>query len=448
MSASLKPGRKAVPMEGVENQAPAANLNASVSRTIQHCRSSTQLPRAGMYNPGAGAASRRTPRSGSVSVCAGVQAKQAASGSTSVSAGGAQPKQNPTLLTSRRAFSDLTNGKGSHNPAKAQSASQLQTTGDEACNTERCQQRRASIEIEGVVAASRLLALAVDSAVAQVEEALGTVYEVYEKEQQDAEKAGEYASDLFARSLEQETKFLPNANYMDSQPKINDQMRAILVDWLVEVHVQYRWQPETLFLMVSIIDRYLSVKQVGREGLQLLGVAAMLIAGKFEEPDLPSVHEFSYLTDWAYSEQEIRDMEARVLTVLGFEIAVPTPKHFLDSLQRANRCGGVERSLAMYALELCLFEVRSCRYAPSLLVSASMLLSNAILGRRPAYPASLAKCTRHAEEAVLVCAEELWGYLKAAQAGSLQAIPSKYSKEQHYAVATLDLPDVGVLRQR
>lgn len=34
-------------------------------------------------------------------------------------------------------------------------------------------------------------------------------------------------------------------------------MRAILIDWLVDVHLKYRMIPETLFITVSLIDKYL-----------------------------------------------------------------------------------------------------------------------------------------------------------------------------------------------
>jgi hypothetical protein len=45
--------------------------------------------------------------------------------------------------------------------------------------------------------------------------------------------------------------------YMEKQNDINEKMRAILVDWLIEVHLKFKLLPETLFLTVNIIDRYL-----------------------------------------------------------------------------------------------------------------------------------------------------------------------------------------------
>merc|ERR1740139_699528 len=122
--------------------------------------------------------------------------------------------------------------------------------------------------------------------------------------------------------------------------------------------MKYRLRSETLFLTVNIIDRYLSVRPVMRKKLQLLGVVAMMIAAKYEEIDPPRVHEFAYITDHTYSKKDIVNMECQVLMALEYQIAVPTPYHMLDRLQRANGCDAVHRCLAQYALELALLELR------------------------------------------------------------------------------------------
>lgn len=78
-------------------------------------------------------------------------------------------------------------------------------------------------------------------------------------------------------------------DYMDSQPEINEQMRAILVDWLVDVHRKFELSPETFYLTINIIDRFLAVKTVPRRELQLVGISAMLTASKYEEIWAPEV---------------------------------------------------------------------------------------------------------------------------------------------------------------
>ncbi len=54
------------------------------------------------------------------------------------------------------------------------------------------------------------------------------------------------------------------ANYMTRQDDINEKMRSILIDWLVEVHLKFKLVPESLYLTVNLIDRYLDKEQVNR----------------------------------------------------------------------------------------------------------------------------------------------------------------------------------------
>lgn len=70
---------------------------------------------------------------------------------------------------------------------------------------------------------------------------------------------------------------------MKNQSDVNEKMRGILVDWLVEVHLKFKLLPETLYMTVCTIDRYLSKKDVHRSKLQLVGVTSMLICTKYEE---------------------------------------------------------------------------------------------------------------------------------------------------------------------
>jgi len=259
----------------------------------------------------------------------------------------------------------------------------------------------------------------------------------FQADSQDPQRASEYAADIFTHFLEKEALFLPRPDYMDTQKDINGKMRAILIDWLVEVHLKYQLRPETLFLTVNIIDRYLSVRPVLRKRLQLLGVTAMLIASKYEEIDPPKVHEFGYITDHTYSKKDIVNMECQVLAALEYQITVPTPKDFLDRLQRVNGCDAVHASFVGYALELALMDVRQLRHPPSVLVSAALLMSNEFFGRRQAWPEVMHHVSRCSEASLRACAADLKVLLETSKTASLQAVRKKYQLDQHHAVADL-----------
>ena len=43
---------------------------------------------------------------------------------------------------------------------------------------------------------------------------------------------------------------------------VNGKMRGVLVDWLIEVHSQFKLLQETLYMTIYIIDKFLQVKPV------------------------------------------------------------------------------------------------------------------------------------------------------------------------------------------
>ena len=105
---------------------------------------------------------------------------------------------------------------------------------------------------------------------------------------------------------------------MKMQNDINEQMRAILIDWLIEVHYRFRLKSETLFQTVWIIDTYLSKYPIIRARLQLLGIASLLISCKSQEIYYPQLNELIDITDGAYIKNELIEMETHVLKFLNF----------------------------------------------------------------------------------------------------------------------------------
>ena len=93
---------------------------------------------------------------------------------------------------------------------------------------------------------------------------------------------------------------------MKKQSDINHSMRAILVDWLVEVAEEYKLLPQTLYLTINYIDRFLSVMSVLRGKLQLVGTACMLVAAKYEEIYPPDVSDFVFITDDTYTTKQVK----------------------------------------------------------------------------------------------------------------------------------------------
>ncbi|XP_022549336.1 cyclin-A2-2 isoform X1 [Brassica napus] len=145
-----------------------------------------------------------------------------------------------------------------------------------------------------------------------------------------------YAADIYDNINVAELQPRPLANYMELvQRDIDPSMRRILIDWLVEVSEDYNLVPDTLYLTVNLIDRFLSNSCIERHRLQLLGATCMLIASKYEELCAPPVEEFCDITANTYTRPEVLSMEIQVLNFVQFKLSVPTTKTFLRRFLRA-----------------------------------------------------------------------------------------------------------------
>lgn len=162
---------------------------------------------------------------------------------------------------------------------------------------------------------------------------------------------------------------------MAEQSDINAKMRAILVDWLIEVHMKFRLVPETLYLCINIIDRYCSQVKVQRAKLQLVGVTALLIACKYEEIYPPEVRDCVYITDSAYAREELLDMEQNIVHKLGFRITVPTAYPFLHRFLKLLKASPLIRHAASFYTERTLQEHDMLRYRPSLICASAVVLA-------------------------------------------------------------------------
>ncbi|OJJ49378.1 hypothetical protein ASPZODRAFT_14096 [Penicilliopsis zonata CBS 506.65] len=211
--------------------------------------------------------------------------------------------------------------------------------------------------------------------------------------------AAEYVVEIFdyLRDLELET--MPNPDYIDHQPDLEWKMRGILVDWLIEVHTRFRLLPETLFLAVNIIDRFLSAEVVALDRLQLVGVTAMFIASKYEEVLSPHVANFSHVADETFSDKEILDAERHVLATLDYNMSFPNPMNFLRRISKADNYDIQTRTLGKYLMEISLLDHRFMSYPQSHISAAAMYLARLILERGP-WDATLAHYAGYTEEEI------------------------------------------------
>eukprot|EP00092_Neocalanus_flemingeri_P082203 GFUD01102865.1.p1 GENE.GFUD01102865.1~~GFUD01102865.1.p1 ORF type:complete len:404 (+),score=133.21 GFUD01102865.1:79-1290(+) len=275
----------------------------------------------------------------------------------------------------------------------------------------------------------------------------------------DADDAGnpqlvvEYVNDIYGYLRHLETVQYVKADYLAGQTELLPKMRAVLIDWLVGVHLQFHLLQETLYTTVAILDRFLQVEvgAVSRNKLQLVGVAAMLVAAKYEEIYAPEVKDFVYITDRAYTEKDILRMEIRILSSLKFDLGRPLPLHFL---RRASKAGGVEaatHTLAKYIVELSLGVYNLCDLPPSRLSAAALALAMRMLdpasSLESVWSSSLVHYTKYSLEEIRSTIERLATVLINAPTAKLATVYQKYSNKKFMKIARIPVLEDPALKQ-
>jgi G2/mitotic-specific cyclin 2 len=193
----------------------------------------------------------------------------------------------------------------------------------------------------------------------------------------------EYVGEIFEYYKTLETVTMPNPDYMDHQDDLEWKMRGILIDWLIEVHTRFRLLPETLFLAVNIIDRFLSQKVVPLDKLQLVGVTAMFIASKYEEVLSPHIGNFVHVADDGFTVEEVLSAERYTLQTLKYDLSYPNPMNFLRRISKADNYDIQTRTIGKYLMEISLVDHRFMRYPQSHVAATAMYVARLILESGP-----------------------------------------------------------------
>lgn len=173
-------------------------------------------------------------------------------------------------------------------------------------------------------------------------------------------------------------------DYIDSQPEINVKFRAVLIDWLVQAHDRFELSPETLYLTVNIVDRYLASKDTSLKELQLVGITSMLIASKYEEIWAPEVDDLVSVSGRTYSNEQVLIMEKQILSALKWNLTVPTLYVFLVRFIQASMTKSDVENMAYFLAELAMMNYSSAiKYSPSMIAASAVYVARCTLNQAP-----------------------------------------------------------------
>ncbi|XP_017315379.1 G2/mitotic-specific cyclin-B1 isoform X2 [Ictalurus punctatus] len=246
----------------------------------------------------------------------------------------------------------------------------------------------------------------------------------------------EYVKDIYKylRQLEADQAVRPR--YLEGG-EVTGNMRAILIDWLVQVQIKFRLLQETMYMTLAIIDRFLQDHPVPKKQLQLVGVTAMFIASKYEEMYPPEIADFAFVTDRAYSTAQIREMEMSILRVLNFNFGRPLPLQFLRRASKIGEVTAEQHTLAKYFVELTMVDYEMVHFAPSQVASAAFALMLKVFNCE--WTPTLEYYMGYAEDSLIPVMQHIAKNVVKVNEGLSKhlAVKNKYSSQKQMRIATI-----------
>ncbi|XP_023298945.2 G2/mitotic-specific cyclin-B isoform X1 [Lucilia cuprina] len=274
---------------------------------------------------------------------------------------------------------------------------------------------------------------------------LDNVKDIDEGDGENLILVSEYVNDIYAYLFKLEAEQPVHKNHLEGQAEVYAKMRAVLIDWINEVHTQFHLVAETFQLAVAIIDRYLqTVKDTKRSHLQLVGVTALFIAAKYEELFPPAIADFIYITDDTYTGKQIRQMELQIFKALGCNLSRPLPIHFLRRFSKAADAEDNHHAMSKYFLELAMIEYDMSHYKPSEIAAASLFLSLNLLKENSNMSSGLSNkhwnstlewYSRYSPEHLRPIAKKIASVARNAPHAKLKAVYTKYQASKFQKVS-------------
>ncbi|KAL1559914.1 putative cyclin-B3-1 isoform X1 [Salvia divinorum] len=241
-------------------------------------------------------------------------------------------------------------------------------------------------------------------------------------------EVSDYVDDIYEYYWVMEAQNPSLKNYLETQQDIAPQMRGILINWLIEVHQRFELMEETLFLTVTLLDRYLSIDCIKKNEMQLVGLTALLLASKYEDFWHPRVTDLISISAESYTKDQMLKMEKTILKKLKFRLNQPTAYVFMLRFLKAAQSDTKLERFAFYLIELCLVEYEALNYKTSMLCASAIFVARCTMRMSPRWTPLLTKHTRYEESQIRGCAEMILKFHKAAKTSVLKVTYEKYAK--------------------
>ena len=244
-----------------------------------------------------------------------------------------------------------------------------------------------------------------------------------------------YQSHIREYLQQKECYYQINPTYMDEQIDLNSRMRAILIDWLIDVNLKFKLLPGTLFSTVNLIDRFLCKEnQIDRSQIQLVGIASLMIVAKFEEIYPPLLVDYVGVCDNTYTKEQILEMESRILIQINFNLTQTTTFAFLHHMQLYVNLDEKALVFARYIIENALFDLSLLKHSNLVIAAGAVFLAHKIFKKND-WKRDFGSRVGVSEKVARACAKDLFQTMQEQDKSTLLALKRKFMTAEFFEVA-------------
>ena len=269
-------------------------------------------------------------------------------------------------------------------------------------------------------------------------EPLMSELDIDSKDSHNPQFVSQYVQEIFDFLKQKEIDVMINPESMKTiQNSVEPRHRDILINWICEVYLQLKLLSETLFLIVDIVDRLLSLRVVTKRKLHLVGIGAIMIATKFEETYPPPLSDLQICSENAYTDDEILRVERVILNALDFNLCIPSPLMFLRRYSKAAESDSETHTLSKYIVELSVTSSSIIGQLPSHIAASAVFLARRMRNEAPLWPVAFLHHAEVTPEEIYPCIVKLNELLIEVSQKGTNAIYRKYSDKRLFSVSKI-----------
>lgn len=213
--------------------------------------------------------------------------------------------------------------------------------------------------------------------------------------------------------MEVEGHYMVSSDFLDKQEDLSPGIRAVLISWLVDLHIELAMTLDALHLAVKIVDRYLSKQRVSLPDLKAVGLSALRISSREHGCDKILDARLDKLGGGDFSDYDIVMFETQLMQALNFATSPPISLSYVSHLLQicditVGTVDELHENLVYYILSLALLRVESLQFPPSIQAASAVNVASKIVHRGLTWDISMSQFSGNIREEDLKDCEALF----------------------------------------